>query len=514
MHETTIKSTVIRGTIVIFIVTVLSKIAAFLSTAVLAYYLGTSYQSDALNTVYSVDQVLYPLLGVGIWKVFLPLYKERVVNNELDEANSFANKTITLFTVASVIMATGIGLFSHQIVSIIAPGFDPNTKELAAKLVAISAPMYFFVINGAIYSSMLQCHNKFFGSQIREVVTHLPVVLCAIFLYKKWGITTLAIGVLIGGIMRMLIELPFVDWGYKWHIDFRFKSKEMKTLLYRYPSAMLSEGVNQINILIDKIMASMLTVGSVSALNYSNKLTSMINGLLSVALSTALYPQFVELKERGKEQELKKILINVINIFSFVVLPITFGCIFFSNEVVSVIYKRGVFDASSVGMTTSVFACYCVGLFFIACNAVLTNVFFAYGDTKSPLIISVINLIANVIFNIVFIHFWGAAGLALATSLSAAVSFFARLIWLKKIIIIHIMEIANCFIKSSILSVISCGLAKLLVNQLALNVYITMLLAVAVAVVVYVAGAFVLKMKELKFLLSIVHSRLRNNNSQ
>lgn len=510
MGENNIKKTVINGTIVILIVTILSKVAAFFSVAVLAYYLGTSAESDALNTVYSVDQVLYPVLGIGIWKVFLPLYKEYVVKQDMDKASSLANQTITLFTLASIVMAVTIGVFSKQLVAVIAPGFDPETKALAAKLVTVSAPMYIFVINGAIYSSMLQCHNKFFGSQIREVVTHLPVILFAILFYNRWGIVSLAIGVLIGGIMRMLIELPFIDWGYKWKSDFHFRTDEMIVLLKRYPPAMLSGGIYQINTMVDKIMASMLAVGSVSALNYSNKLTSMINGLLSVALSTALYPQFVELKETGREEELKRILINVINMFSFIIVPITIGCIFFSDEVVSIVYKRGLFDVASVEMTTNVFACYCVGLFFIACNTVLTNVFFAYGDTKSPLIISMINLISNVVFNIVFIFFWGAAGLALATSLSAAVSFGARFIWLKKIIIIRIKKSLTCIIKSGLLSLVSCGIAKYAVLYFDLKLYATVICACVIAVTFYFVGAYLLKMDELRLLINIVSDRVKS----
>ena len=499
---------IIQATLVITIVTILSKIAAFCSATVLAYYLGTSGQSDAFNTVYSVEQVVYPMLGVGVWKVFLPLYKEKIVNNNYKDAADLANRSIVLFFTITFVVVLLLDLFCSFFVTIIAPGFSDEIKNLTVRLIRISSPMYLFIVGGAIYSAMLQSHNKFFASQIREVVTHIPLILFAVLFYKVIGINALAVGLLLGGVCRMLVELPFVDWGYHFHFDYRINTGDMRLLLSRYPSAMLSEGAGQINILVDKIMASTLAVGSVSALSYSSRLLSVLNGLLSVALSTALYPQFVELKELNEYAKLESIIKKVINTFCFVMIPVSIGCLAFSSEIVSAVYERGMFNQASVSITADTFSFYCVGLFFVACNTVLINVFFAFGDTKTPLILSVLNLVSNVLLNIVLIGPFGAAGLALATSISAIIAYVLRLVYLRRTVAISMIGTMIGFPKILIMSILSCGIARMIVYLLALNSVISLLLGALIAIVCYLLIAVILRSEELKFLIRVAYSLL------
>lgn len=504
-----IKQNIIHGTIVIIIVTVLAKLASFVSTAVLAAYLGTTNQSDAVNTVLGVEQVFYPMIGVGIWKVFLPIYKENLVTDKIDEADKLANKTITLFTLITGVAVLALYIFTAGVVNIIAPGFDADTKLLSIHLIRISAPMYFFIIIAAVYSSMLQCHNNFFGSQVREIASHIPVIILAILCFKRFGIDAIAVGMLLGGMLRFFVELPFVKWGYKYRPDFHFRTSQMIDMVKKYPSAMMSEGVNQINVLIDKIMASVLTAGSVSALNYGNKLTNFLSGLLSTALSTALYPQFVELITLQQKDELKQIVIRVINLFSFLMMPITIGCVVFSHEIVAIVFQRGAFDDSSVALTSGVFSCYCFGLFFVACNTVITNLFYANGDTKTPLVISIINLVANIVLNIAFIKALGISGLALATSVSAGITFFIRLSKMKDIVNIPLQSIAPTFIKATVLSGIICIPIYLLLKKKISNLYLFFTASFLLACVVYVLIAWALKMDEMSMLISIIKRKLK-----
>ena len=511
MNNNELKETVIKSTIVIVFVTVLAKFAAFISTATLAYFLGTTEQSDALNTIYSVDSVFYPMLGTGVWKVFLPLYKEKVVNNKMQDADRLANKVITLFALLSAILVAVIFIFSKQIVWLLAPGYSADTRELASRLIRISSPMYFFIISGAIYAAMLQCHNKFFASQIREAVTHIPVILTAILLYHQFGIFAIAVSIMVGYSCRLFIELPFVDWGYHYKIDFDFHNSEMVQMLRRYPSAMLSEGANQINVLVDKIMASMLTIGSVSALNYAYKLFVTLNGILSVGVSNALYPQIILLKETNREKDLHRIICRVINMFSFIMIPITVGGLFFSEEVVSIVYKRGVFDSNSVEMTSGAFACYCLGLFFIATNVILINIFYAYGDTSTPLRLSSINLFSNIVLNLFFVQFFEVSGLALATSVSSVLQFVLVLIFLRKIIVIQWIDIRKSLSLAILFSLVSCMVAKTVCDRLASSALHTLGIAVILSAVIYLALAVVFKMEELHFVIDNILKKVFNN---
>lgn len=507
MKEQTLASRLLKGTIVIVLVSVLAKIVTFITEAILAGYLGTTSQSDAYYMVTSIQNVIYPMLSIGIWKVYLPIYKEKITLGEMESANDLTDKVITVYTAVSLGVVAVLVLFSSVVVSIIAPGFDAETKALCAQLVRISAPMYVFIISAAVYASMLQCHNKFLGSQIREVASHIPTILTAVFFYPKFGILSLGIALALGGMLRLAVELPFVDWGYRFKPSFGKKSKEFSLMTKRLPSALVSAGVSKLNLLVDKMMASTLPAGAVSGLNYGNRLTNVFSGLLSTAVATAMYPQMVELISLKKTEELNRLMTRIIKIFAMIMFPITLACILFRVELVSAVFERGAFGKESVSLTSGVFACYAAGLFFIAVNSVLVNVFYGYGDTKTPMQIGLINLIVNICLNLLLVKLIGINGLAIATSLSACFIFVLRMFLIKRYVQLEWKEIGSGFVKLLIASAIACLLARFVIDLIQINRYIELVLAAGIGICVYFTELHFLEIDELKFLVHLIRNR-------
>lgn len=485
MEKNNLHKRVLNGTLIILFVSVLAKFTSFISESILAAYLGTSEISDAYYMVSSVQNVIYPMISVGIWKVFFPLYKAKQTKNDLEGANALANKSLTLFTMISLVVCVLLAVFSKQVVSLIAPGFSDANKELCAELVRISSPMYIFIVAAAIFATMLQSHDRFFGSQIREVVSHIPTIIAAVFFYKRFGIEAMAYALILCGVIRLLVELPFVNWGYKYKPDFRFKSPELSLLFRRIPSALLSTGVGRINTIIDKMMASGLAAGTISALNYGAKLKNVFGGLVSDALATATYPQMLELITNDKKDQLNKLVVRVLSIFATFIFPATLACILFSRELITVVYARGAFDAHSVDLTALIFAFYCICLMSSASNVVLNNLFYGYGDTKKPLLFSIVNLLLNIVFNFVFIHYLGAAGLALATSVSSVICCILRMIWVRQYVVLDYKSLLRMFGKLLIAAAIACFIPWFVVNGLFENAYLKLAVAAVVGVVLY-----------------------------
>ena len=498
---------IFRGTLIIIFVSILAKLSAFLSEAVNAAYMGTSKESDAYYMVAGIQQVLYPMLSIGIWKVFLPVYKDKITREGHSAAESLSNKMISFFSLVSLAAVVLLMLFSRQVVSVVATGFTGETKELCIDLVRISAPMYLFIVAEAIYAVMLQCHNKFFGSQIREVASHLPSILAAILLYRRFGIRVMALALVAGGILRLLIELPFVDWGYRYKPDFRFKGKEFGLMLKRLPSALLSEGVQQINALIDRSMASSFPEGAVSALNYGNRLCNVFSGLLSSAISTALFPQMVELISQKKHRELSGLMTKILNLFLLLMVPVTVACVLFSSDLVSAVYERGAFQAESTLLTSGVFTCYSIGLLFAASSAVVSNIFYGFGDTRTPLLISVFHMFVNVGLNLWLSRLIGVKGLALATSLSAVLTYGIRLFLMKKIVSPEWKSIMWTCIKTVLASAAACGAAYFAASLAGANVLLRLLVAAGTAVPLYLAAVIFLKVQAMSDLLALLRKK-------
>lgn len=509
MDQKSIGSKIFKGTIIIVIIGVLAKVAAFIEEAVLAAYLGTTLQSDAYYMVWSVHAVIYPMLSIGIWNVFLPLYKSHISKKEIEKAFELTNKSLSFFTLISAVVVVLLIGFAPIVVSLVAPGFKDETRNLCIKLVRISAPMYIFIVASSVYASILQCHNKFFGSQIREVASHIPTIITALFFYQRYGITAMAIALVLAGLIRMLIELPFVDWGYRYKPDFKFEEHDFKVMLRRLPSALVSAGVVQLNALIDKAMASILPTGTVSALNYGNKLMNFFSGLLSTAIATALYPQMIELIALDKKEELGKMLAKIINIFGVLMFPITIACVLFRTELVSAVYERGAFNSASTALTSSVFALYSVGLFFVACNTVISNVFYGYGNTKTPMYISLAHLGINIVLNLALIYFYGANGLALATSLSAIISFLIRFSALKKYVSLKNKDMLISMIKILFSSIIACLFPRIIFWYFPLNKYILLLCSAIIGVAIYLLLVKFFRINEINEIAILVKQKMK-----
>lgn len=493
-----------RGTVVIITVGILSKLVSFLSEAILASCLGTTYQSDAYYMVSSVHQVIYPMLSIGIWKVFLPLYKEKITNNQIDLANSLSNKALTFFAMASL-AAVGLLVLAPQIVvAVVAPGFKGETKALCAKLIRLSAPMYVFITASAVYAAALQCHDRFFGSQIREVVTHIPTIITAWAFYRYFGVEAFAVALAVGGVVRLAVELPFVNWGYRFTPDFQFRGKEFSLVLRRLPSAMISEGVTLLNTLVDKAMASTLSEGTVSSLNYGHKLMNVFSGLLSTSIATAVYPQMIELITMKEKDNLNKMVVKIINIYCVIMIPVTVACVLFRTELVSVTFERGSFTSESTRVTSAVFALYALGILFVACNTVITNLFYGYGNTKTPMHISISNLLINVVLNLLLIKVWGINGLALATSVSAFITFFVRIIALKKYIVLDYKDMISTTGKVLIASVVTCAMPRIVFSLHPVGKFLVLALSALFAVPFYFLELKLLGITELQEVISML----------
>ena len=501
-----------RVTLTIVIVSVIAKLTSFISEIVLAACLGSDYRGDAYYMVSNIQMVIYPSFSVGIWKVFLPLYKGKSAQGRMDGANTITNQTISFFFITASAAVVLLILFAEPLVSLVAPGFPPQANALCVKLVRLSAPMYLFIAIAAVYAAILQANNRFFGSQVREVASHIPTILAALFCYQKWGTEALAIALAVGGLVRLLIELPFVNWGYRFHPDFRFRSSDFRLMLRRLPAALTTEGISQLNALIDKAMASTLPEGTISALNYGHKLVNVFSGLLSGSIATALYPQTIEMIALKKTEELGRLISKIIVIFLVMMVPLTTASVLFRKELVTAVFQRGSFSADSTSLTAGIFAMYSLGLFFNASNAVISNVYYGFGDTRIPMIIGMVSLAANTVLNVILIHLFRANGLALATSLAVMITFILRLALVRKYVRLNYHRMLQNFLKILVASAVACFVPRILFWLCPANHWLTLIASLLLGVGIYYSVVRLFRVKELDDLLNLVTERLRKNS--
>lgn len=309
-------------------------------------------------------------------------------------------------------------------------------------------------------------------------------------------------------LIMLTIQIPAVKklaFKYRFIVDFR-DTYIKKALLSTLP-VIIGTAINELNGIIDKTMASSLVEGSISALNYANKINSLILGVFITAIATVVFPVLSREFNKDNIEEVKSVLGYGLNIVILITVPAATGLIILSKPIVRVFFERGAFSSTDTIMTSFALVFYAFGLIGSGTSLLLSRVFYSLKDTKTPMINGAIAVAVNILLNIVFIKPLKHGGLALATSIS---SIIAALLLLKdlsrKIKDVYFEPNLKCLIKSIlaavIMAVIVYGLYSL-IRDIFIGSKLMELIALAVtaAVGALVYGILCFLFKVTRFLL-------------
>ncbi len=494
---------------IILACSIVARILSYIWEATLAATYGATDDTDALYMTSGIFFVVYPILDLGIWKVFLPIYKTKLVEKKDDLADQIANTAMTFFFILSFALLLLIIVCARPVVAMMAPGFSPEKKAVTVQYLRIASPYLIVVTLTSVIGAMLQSRERFLGSQVREIGTHISKIAYLCIFYRFLGIYAAVTSLIVGSIFRLLVQLPFINWKWKLRLNFNFRDKDFVPMIKGLPSVALTAAIQHINGMVDKVFASVSSSGSVACLNYGHRLLNVFSGMISYAVSAAVYPTMIQYIAQKQEDKLRELLKNVIFSLGFFIIPISCFCIFFSHNIVTVAFQRGAFDANATLLTSGVFTGYCIGMFFIGVSSVVTNVFYGYGDTKITLYISLMGIVINIVLDYMLIRLWGIVGLAMATSFSYIISLGIRFYLLKKFITVDYKSIGLELTKILGISIISCCVSFALFTKVPFsNAYILLFLNAGLFGIGYLLLAFLLKVKTLIIVENLVKSKV------
>ena len=194
----------------------------------------------------------------------------------------------------------------------------------------------------------------------------------------------------------------------------------------------LGSSVAQMNVLVDRTLASQIVEGGISALNYGNNINLIALGIIVASISSVLFPRISKMAVENNIKEMKKYLSETITTINILVLPITVGYMIFAEPIVQLLFGRGEFSSQAVSLTSSALFFYSIGLVAKSQRDILSNVFYSLQDTKTPMLNASIALIINIVLNIVLSKYLGISGLALASSISLIFCSFLLFVSLRK----------------------------------------------------------------------------------
>ncbi len=328
-------------------------------------------------------------------------------------------------------------LCSPTIVGIMFPGFRelPGKFDLTVLLNRLMFPYLFFISLVALCMGILNTVRHFFTPAISTVFLNLAMILSALLLHDRFQvpIVSLAVGVLVGGMLQLLLQLPMLyrkGFGIRPRLDFRHPAVRRITLLMG-PS-IFGVGVYYLNLTVSNILASLLPQGSISYLYYAQRLFEFPQGIITVSVAQAVLPSMSRQAAAGEMEQLKESLRFGLKITLFITVPAMVGLMVCATPIFTLLFMGGEFDYLKAVKAAEALRYYSLGLAVVALVRVLIPAFYALKDTRTPVVTAFITFLLNAGFSLLLMKPLLHGGLALATTLASGCNMAMLLFLLRK----------------------------------------------------------------------------------
>ena len=405
--------------------TILSRLLGLVRESVMAYLFGATPIYDAFLIAFLVPNLLRQLLAEGaLSSSFIPVFNERLVKEGKDSAWRLFNLLLsTLLILFLALLLIGY-LILPYLVKGLAPGFSLHTYRLCLSLSKITLPFIAFISFAALSMGVLNSFGNFFIPGVAPAFFNISIIVLSLFFYKSLGIYSVALGATIGGALQWVFQMVWLrklGWQFRLIID--FKDEGLRKIGSMMLPLTLGLAINQIQNLADRIIASLISPGGISVLNYAFRLYQLPMGIFAVSFSTVALPLLSRDALAESLEEFEGTLSSALRLALFVMVPASIFLFLFSDDLIKFLFYRGSFTHWAFKNTSMTLRFYSLGLAFAGLTHILLRGFYALKNTKTPVFIGIWVVSLNVILNFLFGKIFGPPGLALATSVAFAVNF-------------------------------------------------------------------------------------------
>lgn len=506
-----------KSAFIIIMLTLGSKFLGFIREILIASKFGSGIETDTFFIALTAIGLIAGVLTRSISTTSIPIFTEIEVKEGKKGKIKHANNMINIIFIFSIILVIVGWLVAPIIVKILARGFEGEQFNLAVKLTRIGLPMILFSGIIGVFTGYLQSGQKFISSAAVGLPFNFVYIFFLVFLSSKFGIKGLMVAATIAVFSQLLIQLPeSKSSGYKYEFKLDLKDKYIQKIILLSVPILIGIAINDLNAIIDKTLASDLVSGSISALNYANRLNGLILGVFISAITTVIFPLLSKESNNDNIDGMKKIMGRGVNLILIITVPATIGLIVLSTPIVEIAFQRGEFDAVATLMTSQALVFYSIGLVAMALRLLLTRVYYSLQDTKTPMINGAISVGFNIVLNIILVKYMAHAGLALATSIATTIATILLLLGLKK-------KIGSLGTKAYITTFLKTGLASGIMGLVAYFTYhglyialgvskiynlISLLVAVSISTLLYLVLCYIFKVDEVRDAVDKIKIRL------
>ncbi len=515
--------TVTAAAIILGAASLISRLLGLVRDRVLAGRFGAGYELDIYYAAFRVPDLVYSLLVLGaISAGFIPVFLGYLVEKERKKAWHLASSILNLLALLMVAVSLILIILAPRLVGLVAPGFSEEQLALAVKLTRVMFLSPILLGLSTVLGSILRSFQRFLIYSLSPILYNLAIIIGAVFLVDYFGLMGLAYGVVLGSLLHLLVQVPTVYLcGYRWRPVFDFRFEGAKRMFSLMPARVLGLSLSQINLWMMTILASLLTAGSITAYNLSENIWSFPLGIFGISFVLAAFPKLSEAAQKKDDKKFVKTLSLTARQIVFFTLPASVLFIVLSQEIVSIILGTGRFGAQDIEMTASTLAFLSPALFVEGLILLFLRAFFARENAWMPFWLGLVANASRLLAAWFLSREFGVAGLAMGFSLGSLV-YLALLFAALKKKIGHLEEgvLAISFLKMLIASLLAGAGAFYLRDGFALliepnnfsRLFLQGLSSGLGGVLIYLASARLLGIRELKPFLSMLFIKRRKKN--
>ncbi len=399
-----------------------------------SYYLGTYPTGiDAYTAAFTIPDFMFFILTSGALAVsFIPVFNERLVRGNKKSAWEMSSSLVNLLALLTLITSILIMIFADPLIRyVVSPGLDESGMILAINMTRVIAVNPFLFSIATVLTSMQQAVGRFVFYSFAPAIYNIGIIIgitCftdgidifGIHLFDG-GIMGVALGVILGAILQLIISLiGLYGLGFDYNFKINWKNQGFRSILKLLPARSLDQGIDYVNSIVNTNLSSRMGAGAVRSFNQASALHQMPVNLIGVAISTAFFPKMTEELGEGKEEKFQNTFRQAMRTIIWISLPVAVIAFFARGYVVSFINNIG--NNTSNMAIASILGTLVIAIFARSVFHIASRGFYAYQDTKTPFVVSIVAIGLTILLSILFFKFgWSVEGLGFAQSIGAIV---------------------------------------------------------------------------------------------
>lgn len=437
----------VKSTLTVGLFTLASRISGFLRDVMMANMIGASWMSDAFFVAFKLPNFFRRLFAEGAFNAaFVPSFSSILTADGRKQALHFAGEVMSVLLVVLLLLNAVFILFMPQITPVFAPGFatTPEKFDLTVALSQITFPYILFISLVSLLGGVLNSMGKFAAPAASPILLNLCMIGGMLWLVQSTPTPAhaLAWSVFVAGIVQFAwLMMICLRHGCMPGLYMPRITPQVRAMLLLMAPAALGSGVQQLNLLIDVIIASHIP-DAVSYLYYADRITELPIGMIGVAVGTVLLPMLSRHIKAGEHEKARHEMNRALELVLLFGIPATAALLVIAEPIIRVLYMHGKFTTHDMGATTAALMAFTAGLPAFLAVKVFAPGFFANHDTKTPFKIALICVVVNLCFNLLLIHPFKHVGMAMATTIAG---------WLNLWLMVRILRKRNVFVPDRLL---------------------------------------------------------------